>query len=40
MIDDFYHLLDTDPMVDRALRGFNKNRRDGIELPLGWNEED
>lgn len=38
MIDDFYHLMATDPVVDSALAEFNRNRRSGINLPQGWNE--
>lgn len=37
MVNDFYHLLDTDPMVDEALREFNRERRAKIVLPIGWN---
>lgn len=37
MINDFHHLLDTDPVVDNALREFNLNRRKEITLPPGWN---
>lgn len=38
MIDDFYHLLDTDPVVDSPLAYFNLLRRNAIILPKGWNE--
>lgn len=38
MINDFYHLMDTDKVVDEALRDFNRQRREGIVLPVGWNE--
>jgi hypothetical protein len=37
MINDFHHLLDTDPEVDEALRRFNCERRSQIVLPSGWN---
>lgn len=36
MIEDFYHLISTDPTVDRALVEFNRQRRDKIVLPDGW----
>jgi hypothetical protein len=36
MITDFYHLMDTDPIVDEALRDFNRSRRRSIRLPAGW----
>jgi hypothetical protein len=36
MITDFYHLMDTDPVVDEALRDFNRSRRRPIRLPAGW----
>jgi len=38
MIADFYHLLDTDPVVDWGLARFNQQRRADICLPAGWNE--
>lgn len=37
MINDFYHQMDTDPVVDEPLRSFNKVRRESIFLPTGWN---
>jgi hypothetical protein len=37
MIEDFYHLLDTDPVVDEGLASFNRSRRDSTVLPEGWN---
>lgn len=37
MIRDFYHLMDTDPVVDEALMRFNQSRRAGIVLPDTWN---
>jgi len=37
MINDFFHLMDTDSKVDEPLRDFNRNRRAGIVLPSGWN---
>ena len=37
MVTDFYHLLDTDAEVDVPLRDFNRQRREGIVLPSGWN---
>lgn len=36
MINDFYHLMDTDPTVDEELREFNIKRRANIVLPKGW----
>lgn len=36
MITDFYHQMDTDPVVDTALRDFNRARRRRIQLPQGW----
>lgn len=36
MITDFYHLMDTDPVVDVGLRDFNRGRRRPIVLPTGW----
>ena len=38
MIEDFYHLMATDPGVDEALMEFNRERRSHITLPTGWNE--
>ena len=32
-----HHLLDTDAEVDVPLRDFNRQRREGIVLPSGWN---
>lgn len=37
MIEDFYHLIETDDIVDEPLREFNRQRRVGIILPNGWN---
>lgn len=37
LIDDFFHQLGTDPEVDEPLAAFNRARRAGLELPLGWN---
>lgn len=37
MIQDFEHLMDTDPVVDNALMMFNRQRRAGVCLPEGWN---
>ena len=37
MINDFYHLLDTDDVIDMPLREFNRERRSTIILPSGWN---
>ena len=37
MINDFFHLMDTDPVVDEHLRDFNRQRREWIVLPAGWN---
>lgn len=38
MIDDFYHLLNTDENVDHELVTFNKMRRFKESLPKGWGE--
>lgn len=38
LIEDFYHLLGTDPEVDEPLAAFNRQRRAGIVLPATWNE--
>lgn len=38
MIDDFYHLLNTDTVIDKSLMDFNKLRRKDIVMPDGWNE--
>ncbi len=37
MIDDFYHLLNTDSEIDKGLMNFNKNRRSKIHIPKDWN---
>lgn len=37
MINDFYHQIQTDPVVDEPLREFNRQRRSMIVLPSGWN---
>lgn len=37
MINDFYHLMDTDEEVDEGLRDFNRQRRENILIPEGWN---
>jgi hypothetical protein len=37
MIEDFFHLMQTDAVVDEPLRDFNRQRREGIVLPAGWN---
>lgn len=37
MINDFFHLCDTDSVVDVGLREFNIERRSWIEIPDGWN---
>jgi hypothetical protein len=37
MVNDFYHQIQTDPVVDEPLRDFNKSRRSTIVLPKGWN---
>lgn len=37
MINDFFHQCDTDAVIDTALGQFNRNRRDGIKIPDGWN---
>lgn len=37
MMEDFLHLLDTDPVVDEALAAFNRERRSHTKLPEGWN---
>ena len=36
MINDFFHLMDTDSHIDRGLREFNRQRRQTIVLPEGW----
>jgi len=36
MIEDFLHLMSTDPTVDTALMEFNRERRSKIVLPQGW----
>lgn len=38
MITDFYHLLNTDSVVDKSLASFNKERRRKIILPDGWGQ--
>lgn len=38
MITDFYHLLNTDSVVDVTLAEFNKKRRKEIVLPSGWGQ--
>lgn len=37
MMEDFAHLLGTDPVVDWPLAMFNRSRRANIKLPAGWN---
>ncbi len=37
MIQDFFHLMDTDSVVDEPLANFNRERRAGLVLPEGWN---
>ncbi len=37
MINDFFHLMDTDSVIDEGLQKFNKERREKIILPNGWN---
>lgn len=37
MINDFYHQIQTDPVVDEPLKEFNRQRRGTIVLPIGWN---
>lgn len=37
MIEDFFHLMNTDSVVDVPLRDFNRERRSHIVLPTGWN---
>jgi hypothetical protein len=36
MIEDFYHLMQTDERVDLPLREFNRQRRALIKLPKNW----
>lgn len=36
MIDDFYHLMQTDCDIDVPLRNFNRERRSKIILPENW----
>lgn len=38
MINDFYHLMDTDNVVDEPLAVFNRNIRANIVLPDTWNQ--
>lgn len=40
MIDDFYHLLNTDTTIDKTLMNFNRERRKDIVMPDGWNQPD
>lgn len=37
MVNDFFHLMDTDATIDEDLAAFNLNRRSKIHLPEGWN---
>lgn len=37
MVNDFYHLQGSDPVVDEPLSEFNRQRRSSIILPTGWN---
>lgn len=37
MIEDFYHLMNTDSEIDEDLTQFNRSRRENIVLPSGWN---
>lgn len=37
MINDFYHLLGTSSEIDTGLCSFNRERREKIILPDGWN---
>lgn len=39
MIADFYHLMETDAIVDSGLRDFNRARRNQIVLPKGWGKD-
>lgn len=36
MINDFYHLIDTDIKIDEDLASFNKERRSKLVLPIDW----
>lgn len=36
LVQDFYHQMNTDAQVDRALQAFNQARRRSIQLPPGW----
>lgn len=36
MIEDFNHLINTDPKIDEALRDFNRARRRTMTPPIGW----
>ena len=38
LIEDFFHLMGTDPVVDEPLARFNRERRSHLVLPKGWNE--
>lgn len=37
MLEDFFHLMQTDEEMDVGLRDFNRWRREPIVLPDGWN---
>lgn len=37
MVSDFYHLMETDEVIDIALSEFNKKRRTNVNLPEYWN---
>ena len=37
MVSDFYHLMETDEVIDIALSEFNKKRRTNVNLPNNWN---
>jgi hypothetical protein len=37
MVNDFFHLMDTDATVDEGLVAFNQERRSNIKLPADWN---
>jgi len=37
MVSDFYHLMETDEVIDNSLSEFNKNRRKNVNLPDYWN---
>ena len=37
MVTDFYHLMNTDSVIDHELAAFNRERRKNVDLPNTWN---